>query len=199
MCTWIMPATLVKDLQLNHGQLQPPILPRPDVTALGASYRRIPLMSIGKDVYCDTRLILQKLETHFPNGALGSSMPDERAIQKLLEIWTIEAGIFNRASQLIPSSMPLLNDPKFVKDRLDFSGRSWEKDKIEAFRPEALAHIRSAFDLLETTLLADGREWILKSKNPSLADIEGMNIDAGFVGSTNVCEQQSGLSTGSSG
>ena len=172
----------------KHKQLQPPVLPRPDVKALGVSYRRIPLASIGRDVYCDTWLILQKLEKHFPNGALGSSQSDGRALQKLLEIWTIDGGVFNRAAQLIPSSMPLLNDPKFTKDREDFSGRSWDKTQMEAFRPEALAHIRSAFDLLETTLLADGREWILKTEKPSLADIEGMNADAVFAGSTNACQ-----------
>ena len=143
---------------------------------MGVKYRRIPLMSIGRDVYCDTRLILQKLEKHFPDGILGSSQADERALQKLLEIWTVDGGVFNRAAQLIPTSMPLLNDPVFTKDREDFSGRSWDKSKIGALRPEALAHIRSSFDLLETTLLADDREWILKTEKPSLADIEGMLV-----------------------
>jgi glutathione S-transferase len=157
----------------NHNQVQPPVLPRPDVKALGISYRRIPLMSIGRDVYCDTRIILRKLEELFPKGAIGASQPEHEALQKLLEAWTIDGGIFNRASQLIPASMPLLNDPKFTKDRQDFSGRSWEKSKIEANRPEALAHIRNAFNLLETTLLSDDREWILKTEKPSLGDIEG--------------------------
>jgi glutathione S-transferase len=154
-------------------QVQPPVLPRPDVKALGITYRRIPLMSIGRDVYCDTRIILRKLEELFPKGAIGASQPEHKALQKLLETWTIDAGIFNRASELIPASMPLLNDPKFTKDRQDFSGRSWEKTKIEANRPEALAHIRNAFDLLETTILSDDREWMLNTEQPSLGDIEG--------------------------
>ena len=131
-------------------------------------------MSIGRDVYCDTRIILRKLEELFPNNAIGASQPEQKALQKLLETWTIDGGIFDRASQLIPASMPLLNDPKFTKDRQDFSGRSWEKSKIEENRPEALAHIRNAFDLLETTLLSDDREWVLKTEKPSLADIEGV-------------------------
>ena len=135
-------------------------------------------MSIGRDVYCDTRIILQKLERLFPAGAIGASQPEQKALQKLLEIWTIDGGIFNRASQLIPASMPLLNDPKFTKDRQDFSGRSWEKSKIEANRPEALAHMRNAFDLLETTLLSDDREWMLKTEKPSLGDIEGKTLSA---------------------
>ena len=34
--------------------------------------------------------------------------------------------------------------------------------------------IRNAFAFLETTLLADGRDWILKTYKPSLADIEAV-------------------------
>jgi glutathione S-transferase len=130
-------------------------------------------MSIGRDIYCDTRIILRKLEELFPNGALGATNPEEKGIERLLEIWSIEAGIFNRASQLIPSDMPLFKDPKFAKDREDLTGRSWSKEQIDSNRPEALVAVRNAFKLLETTLLADGRSWILKTDKPSLADIEG--------------------------
>ena len=130
-------------------------------------------MSIGRDVYCDTRLILQKLEEQFPKGALGASKPDEKAMEKLLEKWCIDGGVFARASQLIPPEMPLLNDPKFVKDREEYTGRSWAKSNVANMRPEALAHMREMFDFLETGLLADGRDWILKTQSPSLADIEG--------------------------
>lgn len=137
------------------------------------NYRRIPILAIGRDIYCDTRIILRKLEEFFPDKTLGSNDPDSRAIQKFLEIWAVESGLFNRASQLIPSDMPLLNDPKFVKDREDLTSRPWSKEGIDKNRPEALAAIRSGFSLLETTLLADGREWVLKTDRPTLADIEG--------------------------
>jgi len=124
-------------------------------------------------VYSDTRIILRKLEEMFPEGRLGASQADQKAVEKLFEIWAIEAGLFVRSSQLIPPSMPLLDDPKFTKDREEFSGRSWSKENIAANRPEAVAYIRNAFKFLETTLLADGRDWILKTDKPSLADIEG--------------------------
>ncbi|KAK5232057.1 hypothetical protein LTR47_006898 [Exophiala xenobiotica] len=147
-------------------------MPRPDLGALGVNYRRIPVMAIGRDIYCDSRIILHKLEELLPDGALGASTPHDKAIEKFLQIWNIEAGVFVRASQLIPASMPLLNDPKFTKDRQDFSGRSWSKEQITANRPEALAAIRNTFEFLETTLLADGRQWMLKTDKPTLADIE---------------------------
>ena len=84
-------------------------------------------MSIGRDIYCDTRLILQKLEERFPSGALGALEPDQKALEKLLESYTSDGGIFVRATQSLPVEMPLMNDPKFVKDREEFMGRSWAK------------------------------------------------------------------------
>jgi glutathione S-transferase len=135
-------------------------------------------MAIGRDVYMDTRIILSKLEEIFPAGKLGATDSDGKALEKLLEAWTIDSGFFVRASQLIPPDMPLLKDPKFSKDREDYSGRPWSKEKILENRPEAMAHVRNAFNLLETTLLADNRDWILKTEKPSLADIEGMKTDS---------------------
>lgn len=130
-------------------------------------------MSIGRDVYCDTRLILQKLEERFPSGTLGASQPEQKALEELLEKWTIDGGVFSRAAQLIPPEMPLLNDSKWVKDREDFMGRSWQKADIVKERPEAIAHMRDFFDFLESTILADRRDWVLKTAKPSLADIHG--------------------------
>lgn len=161
--------------ELKVYQIQPPTLPRDDLSALGVAYRRIPVMSIGRDVYCDTRLMLSKLEERFPEGALGARQPEHHAIQELLEKWTIDGGVFNRAAQLIPTDMPLFNDPKFIKDREELSGRSWAKEDVAKMRAEALADMREMFNLLETTLLADGREWILKTEKPSLTDIHGQS------------------------
>lgn len=152
---------------------QPPVLPRPDLKALGINYRRIPVCAIGRDVYCDTRIILRKLEQMFPDGKLGATDPEQRAIEKLLEIWKIEAGVFARGAQMIPSDGPLSKDKVFQKDREDFSGRPWSKEAVDRNRPEAVAAMKSNFHFLESTILADGREWILKSSKPTLADIEG--------------------------
>lgn len=138
-------------------------------------YRRIPVLSIGKDVYLDTRLIIQKLEALHPAlPRLGAQGLEQKAIERLLEALTIDAGIFTRASQLLPTDLPLLKDPEFQKDRADFTGVKLTKETAAALRPEALNEIKNAMELLETTLLADGREWILKTEKPSLADIEAV-------------------------
>ena len=36
---------------------QPVMMPKPDLIALTGGYRRIPVLQIGADVYCDTALI----------------------------------------------------------------------------------------------------------------------------------------------
>ncbi|KAJ2901476.1 hypothetical protein MKZ38_001817 [Zalerion maritima] len=118
--------------------LQPPILPRPDVNSLGISYRRIPIVSIGRDIYLDTRLQLLKLEEspHLssispplaPTAESGcrASIPDTRLMTRLLESWCIDSGLMSVAASLIPLDFPLMKDPKFLKDRAELrSAPSW--------------------------------------------------------------------------
>ena len=68
----------------------------------------------------------------------------------------------------------MLKDEKFKRDREQYTGRSWKKEDMDAVRPEALADMRTAFENLEEGLLADGREWVLGTQAPSLADIEAI-------------------------
>lgn len=115
---------------------------------------------------------MQKLEERFPSGTLGASKPDQKAVEKLLEIWGVDGGLFARMTQLLPKDLPPLNDTNFLVDRKDYFGGSWGKF-ADTKLPEALVHMRDAFDLLETGFFADGRQWVLGTENPSLADIEG--------------------------
>jgi glutathione S-transferase len=45
-----------------HSVIQPRIAPKPELVALTGGYRRIPVLQIGADIYCDTRRILAELE-----------------------------------------------------------------------------------------------------------------------------------------
>src|SRR6266496_180472 len=57
---------------------QPMMMPKPELTALTGGYRRIPVLQIGADVYCDTALIVHVLEelkpepSCFPGGNVGA-------------------------------------------------------------------------------------------------------------------------------
>ncbi|KHN96989.1 Glutathione S-transferase, protein [Metarhizium album ARSEF 1941] len=151
--------------------MQPPTMPRPDVARLGIEYRRIPILSIGRDVYLDTRLQLIKLEEmEVSLPRLGAERPDQRAVERLLSRLMTDGGVFGWAASLLPRDMPLLKDPAFQKDRAEFFGSQPRPDP----RHVALREVASVFGLLETTLLADGRDWVLGTPAPGLADIEAV-------------------------
>jgi glutathione S-transferase len=46
--------------------VQPDIMPKADLQALTGGYRRIPVLQVGADIYCDTALIAQVLEAAHP-------------------------------------------------------------------------------------------------------------------------------------
>lgn len=98
-------------------QLQPPILPRPDLSLLGITYRRIPLLAIGNDIYCDTYLILRELERRFPVDGLDTA-PTRSA-----EFAERSTKVFPYAAGCLPSDLPLMKDAGFIKDRSEFSGQ----------------------------------------------------------------------------
>jgi len=156
--------------------MQPAILPRPDTEALGVRYRRSPLLAIGRDVYADTRLMLQRLEELFPASEASPGLAangQSAGIAALLQKFTVDMSVFQYAARLIPRNTPLTKDAKFQKDRAAFMGPLTANLDPKLFRPEALVHLRQSFDVVET-LLADGRDWIAGTDGPSLADLEGI-------------------------
>ena len=57
---------------------QPDMLPKPDLLPLTGGYRRIPVLQVGADVYCDSQLIARVIEhlhpapTLYPDGSEGT-------------------------------------------------------------------------------------------------------------------------------
>ncbi len=152
---------------------QPITQPRPNLAALGVNYRRIPVLAIGRDIYCDTLLILEKLESVYKDSKykpISASNPTELALEKLFEKWT-DAVVFKHAGATIPTDMDLMKDPGFQQDREELWGRSWNKETQDGLRPLGLANLRANYDFLEQCL-SDGRKWILGNDDgPKLADI----------------------------
>ena len=73
---------------------QPLMMPKPDLIALTGGYRRIPVLQIGADVYCDTALIARRLDTLYP-GATNpfpwmSEMVDLKKEKNFFETRVIE-------------------------------------------------------------------------------------------------------------
>ncbi|KAH7405688.1 hypothetical protein DE146DRAFT_649424 [Phaeosphaeria sp. MPI-PUGE-AT-0046c] len=157
--------------------VQPLVMPRPDLASIGVGYRKIPILAIGKDVYCDSRLIISKLEEQFPNSSVGTSTPAEEGLRKLLESFSVDGGVFANAVKLMPywADSGMLQNKVFLDDRQQLSG-GWRMTKgvMEAARPGGLQQIRQVFDLFERTFLADGRDWVLGTQEPTVADIDAV-------------------------
>ncbi|PSN70495.1 hypothetical protein BS50DRAFT_488055 [Corynespora cassiicola Philippines] len=157
--------------------IQPPYTPRPDLASLNVNYRRIPIMAIGEDVYSDSRLIISKLESLLPDAKPSLPSPFEAGVGKMLEAWTIDGGIFANSVKMIPywTTPSMLSDSKFLDDRAHLmGGRRMTAEAMEKNRPDGLQHLAQAFELLETSFLADGRKWILGGDEPTKADIDGV-------------------------
>jgi glutathione S-transferase len=50
---------------------QPLTMPRPGLAAIGIKYHRTPVLSIGRNIYCDTAPILDKFEQLYPGSHTG--------------------------------------------------------------------------------------------------------------------------------
>lgn len=66
----------------------PAYAPKPDYAPLTAGYRRTPALQIGADVYCDTHLIVEVLETLAPVPTIyPGEAPAARAAILALVAW----------------------------------------------------------------------------------------------------------------
>ncbi len=147
---------------------QPAIMPKPDLVPLTGGYRRIPVMQIGADVYCDSPLIVRELDRRFPEKPL---FPRGNAgFAATVEQWA-DKGVFQMAVVAIFGSLGDSVDPAFIKDREALSGQPFNTAAMKAMAPYALDQLRSHAALLAEQL-SDGRTY-LAGDEPCLADAAG--------------------------
>ena len=143
---------------------QPTIMPKPDLLPLTGGYRRIPVLQVGADVYCDTQLIVRVLErlhpesTLYPPGTEGTCHAWNLWADRILFLQSV-AVVFGEIGHLVPR--------EFIEDRTKMMpGRDFGEIPKQA--AHAREQLRSLGALLETQL-ADGRPWLL-GETFSLAD-----------------------------
>lgn len=165
---------------------QPPVLPRPDLKELGITYRRIPVVSIGKDVYCDTSCIINAIQSQFPTRALPTSPADEaynafgsRTFQNALFMipnlkqvgqyfLKDREGIFRECDNL-HCPFELESPPSFENTWLISNIAALKRPDFAEHRSSALAAYKTVLDIVENEFL-DDRAWIWGDKI-SLADV----------------------------
>src|SRR2546422_4569969 len=78
---------------------QPSMMPKPDLVPLTGGYRRIPVLQIGADVYCDTQLIVRVLERLHPAPTLYPG-----ASEGTCHAWNLGPTVFSSCPSWPPCS-----------------------------------------------------------------------------------------------
>lgn len=144
---------------------QPVIMPKPDLIPLTGGYRRIPVLQIGADIYCDSVLIVAELERRYPTPSLFPN--GTGGLATALQYWA-DREFFQAAVAVIFGGLGDKVDPAFVKDREALSGRPFDPAAMQAVVPFMADQLRSHAALLAAQL-ADGRAF-LEGDAPGLAD-----------------------------
>ncbi|KAJ4332474.1 hypothetical protein N0V87_008341 [Didymella glomerata] len=165
------------------------MMPRPLLKeTFGLSYRKIPVLAIGREIYCDTSLIIEALEHYFPShsptchaptasGSYGTVYPqasvsgwDYRPLARgFASFWT-DKPLFRTTTGLIPHTVW---ESQFGVDRAQLIGHKLDSEKLKAKVPQNLAAFDLHLSLLEPMFKTSGREenWIFTTERPSLADV----------------------------
>ncbi|KAI0722226.1 hypothetical protein C8T65DRAFT_600032 [Cerioporus squamosus] len=163
--------------RIPHSRVEVPMtLPRPDLAdRLGVKYRLIPVLAIGRDVYCDSSLIASVLERRFPpSEGYGTLFPTRKGGGRA-DTGMIKAFAMSYADrtlgQLGSQTLPYHKfTPEFLDDRSAWFGKKVDPEAIASNLPVVKSWLSSHLALSEEQL-ADGRTWLMDTETPSLADV----------------------------
>jgi glutathione S-transferase len=155
--------------------IQPVIMPKPDLIPLTGGYRKIPVMQIGADIFCDSQVILREVERRFPSPSLS---PQNKGAPYGLGFWA-DRQIFQAAVAIIFGEIGDMVPEDFKKDRAAMSG-SFSSEALKAAVPIMREQYRAHTQFLEDQL-ADGRKF-WGGEQAGLADIHAF-MNPWFVNS----------------
>jgi glutathione S-transferase len=147
--------------------IQPVIMPKPDLIPLTGGYRRIPVMQIGADVYCDSQAILAELERRKPDP------PVIRGADWAVNLWA-DRMWFNASVVPIFAERGDQVPKEFIADREKLSGRPFDTGAMKAADPFMRAQWRAYAAWVEEGLAGGD---FLGGATPSLSDVAAwMNV-----------------------
>ncbi|OJD29548.1 glutathione s-transferase [Diplodia corticola] len=136
---------------------QPVVLPRPDLQVLGITYRRIPVLAMGKDVFCDTSAMVDVVQRRFQKVRAGRA-------DKAFEAFA--ARFFENVIPAVPAKF---SNPSFRRDRETIFPVLGRPD-LESLRPSAVGGVVSMLGVIENEFLGGGGQY-LGGDEPSMADV----------------------------
>lgn len=145
----------------------PSILPKPDLVALTGGYRHTPVMQIGADVYCDTRLIADELDRRFPERPL--LRPQSSGLALAVEAWA-ERDMFWPIARYVSGTNAETVDPCLHADRAALRGkRTPSFDRLKEVARSELGRIETQLPMV-ASMLSSGRSFLV-SDEISRADL----------------------------
>ena len=129
---------------------QPVIMPKPKLVPLTGGYRKIPVMQIGADVYCDTTVIVRKLDELYPAPTLYP--PGAEAAANIIAMWA-DRRLFFSCVTVIFEKMAATIGKDFIEDRSKLmAGANFAEIGLQA--PDARHQVRAFLDILDRELKA---------------------------------------------
>jgi glutathione S-transferase len=142
---------------------QPVIMPKPKLIPLTGGYRRIPVLQLGADIYCDTGIIIRKIEelfpepTLYPNG-LEAAAHEMNIFADRRMFWSTTPVIFEKLAASVPKA--------FIEDRSKMM-QGADFGQIPSQAPDARNQLRAYLDMMDRQL---ERTTYMLGESFSLAD-----------------------------
>ncbi len=139
---------------------QPRLAPKPWLTALTGGYRRIPVMQIGADIFCDTRCILRELERRYPAPSIFPAASAGQA--EIVAAWA-DRQLFANALGLVFGLHGDRFPPELHADRARFTAGkfdNWNSATMKLRVPDLRVQFGLHLGWLEQAL-GDGRAFLI--------------------------------------
>lgn len=134
---------------LEHREVdQPAWMPKPHLTPMTGGYRRIPVLQIGADIYCDSALIARRIEKACPEPSI---YPDGNvAAGEAIAMWADRTLFFSTVA-LVFTAMAEVIPPALFDDRRKMFPQM-NLDVLRAAVPGSRGALGSACAMLDATL-----------------------------------------------
>ncbi|MDF1720743.1 MAG: glutathione S-transferase family protein [Minwuia sp.] len=144
----------------------PFIMPKPDLMPLTGGYRKTPVLQIGADIYCDTKLIAEELERRHPSPSLmAGGLGLAQAVAGLAEngmFWTVAGFVMGTNADKMPAA--------FHEDRARMRGAtSVNIDRLKAAAPGHAEQLKPQLAWAEDLITNGGI--FLAGETAGLADL----------------------------
>ncbi|MGQ0698185.1 MAG: glutathione S-transferase family protein [Panacagrimonas sp.] len=129
----------------------PPVMPKPDLMPLTGGYRKTPVMQVGRDIYCDSKLICRVIDRLRPERPLIP--PGQEAATLMIERWVDQTFFFDAVALFFQpaglaafgAGLPPVTIDTFLKDRgaMFAQGGTLPPPKMDIARAELPAILSS--------------------------------------------------------